>query len=308
MIDLTLIIVNWNTRQLLLDCLESVFQDIARTPRRQIDVIVVDNASTDDSAAVLRKQYAQVTLIENESNIGFAAANNQGIRCSKSDYVYLLNSDTILGEHALQAMLDYADSHPSVGALGAQLKNPDGSLQVSASPAPTLVRELWRLFHLDTIKPLAIYPMQAWPQDQARPVDTILGASMLIRKKALDASGLMDEAYFMYSEEVDLCLQLRRHGWEIHWLPEATVLHYGGQSTRQASKAMFLHLYAGKVRYFRKNHGRLDAVLYKAILAAAAIARLIFSPLLWVQRSPRRSRRWQRVQNYRHLLGALPGW
>ena len=198
------------------------------------------------------------------------------------------------------------EAEPQVGAVGSRLVNPDGSLQQSTAPAPKLGREIWRLFHFDRLKPIGIYPMQTWALDQPRSVESVQGASMFIRRSALDESGLMDEDYFMYSEEVDLCLQLRRSGWQIYWLPGAQVIHYGGQSTRQASTSMFLHLFAGKVRYFRKNHGRVQAALYKSILAAAALARLAFSPLLLLQRSPSRSIR--RVQNYRRLLVALPGW
>lgn len=200
------------------------------------------------------------------------------------------------------------DQHPEVGAAGSQLVDGDGNLQQSCSPFPSLSRELWRLFHLDALWPYACYPMQRWNLEQPRRVDVAQGACLILRRAALQTVGLLDEAYFIYSEEVDLCHRLREWGWEIYWVPRACVLHYGGQSTGQVPAPMFLHLYRGKVLYFRKRHGPRAARLYKLIVLAAAVARLVLTPFALLEPEPRRRTHLALASRYRRLLRATPAW
>jgi GT2 family glycosyltransferase len=248
-----------------------------------------------------------VRLIENSKNVGFAQANNQAIQQSAGCYVLLLNPDTEVQPGALETLVRFMDAHPQAGAAGARLLNPSGTLQPSCHPAPTLSRELWRLFHLDALWPYACYPMAGWDLNTPREVDMVPGACLILSRDALDQVGLLDEDYFIYSEEVDLCYRLRRAGWRLYWLPQAVVIHYGGQSTRQMAAAMFLRLYQGKVLYFRKHHGRLAAQLYKLILLIAALARLLLSPLVWLVRPPQRHQHLALASHYRRLVRALPG-
>jgi hypothetical protein len=201
-------------------------------------------------------------------------------------------------------MVDFMRRTPPAGACGACLVSPDGSLQASASPTPTLLRELWRLFHLDRLRPLSLYPLADWDPARARTVDVVQGAALLLRRKALDEVGLLDERYFMYTEEVDLCFRLRKAGWGVFWLPYAKVLHWGGQSTRQRRAEMFLRLYESKVIFFRKHHGRAAAFAYKLILALAALPRIVAGRL---RARAAGSALQDLTSHYLLLLKSLPG-
>ncbi len=302
-VQLSVVIVNWNTGELLGQCLASLFNSLQI---KEVEVFVVDNASTDDSMALVRERFPQVRLIENEENLGFARANNQAFRQSSGRYVLMLNPDTLVHPLGIDALVDFMETHPRAGACGARLLNPDGSLQPSCSPAPTLGREFRRLFHLPGMRPDGYYPMDNWDAQQPRQVDVILGACLLLRRQALEQVGWLDEDYFIYSEEVDLCHRLRRAGWELYWVPHGQVVHLGGQSTRQVSEAMFLRLYQAKLIYFRKNFGRGSAVGYKLILFTASFARLLFLPLGLFRDPSRRRASLAQAANYQRLLVNLP--
>lgn len=302
---LSIVIVSWNTCGLLRRCLASVYAHPAREP---FEVFVVDNASTDGSPEMAAREFPQVRLIANRENRGFAGGNNQAIPLSTGEYILLLNPDTEVYPGALQALVAHLDAHLSDGAAGARLLNPDGSLQESAYPRPTLLREAWRLFHLDSLRPLAVYPMGSWPVDRARPVDVLKGAALILRREALDAAGPLDEGYFMYSEEVDLCTRIQRAGWRLAWVPQAQVLHHEGQSTRQAARDMFLRLYQGKVRYFRQHYGAATAGTYKLVLLLASLARLAITPLAFFEPAPRRRQHLALSGNYGRLVWELRGY
>ena len=272
---LSIVIVNWNTRDLLRGCLRSVQREAASLAPGEVETLVVDNNSSDGSPRMLEQEFPWASIIRNPGNNGFARANNQAIRQSKARFVLLLNPDTELLPGALRCLVDSLEGAPAVGAAGACLLNPDGTLQASASPAPTLLREFWRLLHLDAVIRLASYPLDTWNQEAIHEVDVAQGACLLLRRTALDQVGLLDEDYFMYTEEVDLCHRLRKAKWQVCWVPRARVIHYGGQSTRQAKTEMFLRLYESKVLYFRKNLGRHSAAAYKVILALASLPRLL---------------------------------
>ncbi len=328
--DLSIIIVNWNTRDLLARCLSSVVSgqsSAADNCQLTTETFVVDNASADGSAAMVRERFPWVRLIENTENGGFARANNQAIRQSTGRYVLLLNPDTVVHPGALTALVTFMDAYPRAGACGPRLLNGDGALQVSCHPFPTLGREFGRLFHLDALWPRARYDMARWDPATPRAVDVVQGACMMVRREALEQVGLLDEGYFIYTEEVDLCYRLHHadrpadhwplmdtetnlsnscHSWQIYWIPRAAVVHYGGQSTGQMPAEMFLRLYGSKVLYFRKHYGRWRARVYKLILLVAALARLALSPLAWLERSLRRQQHMALASHYRRLLMALP--
>jgi GT2 family glycosyltransferase len=200
------------------------------------------------------------------------------------------------------------DGRPEAGAAGGRLLNPDGSLQESCYPAPTVFREFWRLFHLDGLLPLGVYEMSRWPLDTPREVDNLMGACMLVRKSAIAQAGPMDEGYYMYSEEIDWCLRIRRAGWRIYWVPAAEIIHFGGQSTRQKRAEMFIYLYRGKVMYFRKHHGRISAGLYKIVLFLASIPRIAPRWLVWLIPPGRRAEQLERAGLYARLIRALPAF
>jgi N-acetylglucosaminyl-diphospho-decaprenol L-rhamnosyltransferase len=302
---LSIIIVNWNTCSLLEECLASIYRC---PPEVSFEVWVVDNASTDGSLKMLRDCFPQVNLISNSENPGFARANNQGIQQSSGDFVLLLNPDTYVKPQALDHLVRFLEANPAAGGVGARLLNPDQSLQVSCYPTPTLVREFWRLFHLDLLKPYAVYPMQEWDLNEPREVDILMGACLLLRRQTFEQIGLLDEDYFIYSEEVDLCYRVRQSGWCLYWVPRAEVVHYGGQSTRQVAEAMFLQLYHGKILYFRKHHSWLSVQLYKGVLMMAALGRLALTPLVYIEKPAKRERHLTLSNNYLRLLRYLPDY
>lgn len=318
---LSIVIVNWNTAQLLAECLDSlyvIFSTHHVTLKEQVtsttgvgspcscEVFVVDNHSHDESVNMVRERYPWVTLIANDTNVGFARANNQAIAAASGKYLLLLNPDTVVKPGALTTLLAFMESHERAGAVGPRLLNGDQTLQPSCSPAPTLWRELWRLFHLDRIYPYAEYPLERWSLRQAHEVDVIKGACLLMRRAVVEQVGGLDEAYFIYSEEVDLCKRIQQAGWQLHWLPQAEVIHYGAQSTQLVAREMFLNLYRYKVLYFRKRHGETAAGLYKLILLLASLARLLASPFACLTRGTRRQQCQALTGNYWRLLRLLP--
>ena len=306
-LTLSVVIVNWNTCDLLVKCLHTLYADLDHAGLRDsAEVFVIDNASTDGSPAQMRQHFPQVRLIENADNPGFACANNQALRQCMGEYVLLLNPDTEILPSALNSLMKFAKSNPQAGIIAPRILNPDCSLQESAYPLPSLRGEVWRMFHLDKLHPLGIYRMQDWDVSVPREVESTLGACLLVQRSVLAQIGLLDEDYFMYSEEIDLCVRARKAGWQIWWVPQAQVIHYGGQSTRQVAVTMFLTLYEGKVKYFRKHLGRAKTQLYKSVLMGATLARLSLSPVVLLERDERRQRHLHLARAYGRLLSALP--
>lgn len=300
---LSIIIVSWNTSALLEKCLASVY---AYPPADPFEVWVVDNASTDDSAAMVESYFPQVHLVTNANNVGFARANNQAIPHCTGEYILLLNPDTEVKAKALPTLSAWLDAHPEAGGVGPFLLNPDGTLQTSCYPAPTLMREFWRLLHLDWLTPYGSYNMARWDTHTPREVDVLQGACLLVRRMVLEKVGVLDETYFIYSEEVDLCYRIRRAGWSLWWEPQSQVVHYGGQSTRQVKTEMFLRLYQGKVLYFRKHYGPITTFLYKIILFVTALPRLLLVLPAWVSPPEQRRNYLEVAGHYRKLIAALP--
>ena len=270
-LDLSIVIVSWNTRDLLAQCLQSVLGGIADL---DYEIIVVDNASTDGSQAVVREQFPQVRLVENTENLGFAQANNQAIRISQGKYVLLLNSDTIVHAGALEAMVSFANHHPQAGIVGCKLLNADGSLQASWAQFPTLHSEfLGRNFR------------QRRRVEGAREVyevDWVGGACLLARRKAVDEVRLLDGDYFMYSEEVDWCYRMAKAGWKTYYLPEAEVTHLGGGSSRKSAGPMAVQLQRSKLRFFRKHYGPSRTLLLRVALLTKYLVKYLVQVMLYL--------------------------
>ncbi len=301
--ELSIVIVNWNTRDLLLRCLRSVQDDVETCKPANVQTFVVDNASADSSGTMVKKRFPWAQLIENSENVGFARANNQALALCQGRYALLLNSDTAVHPGALRTLVQFMDAHPRAGAAGARLLNADGTLQISCLPMPTPGREFWRLMFLDRLWSLATYPMKRWDMDTPRRVETIKGACLLLRREALDRVGLLDERFFMYTEEVDLCYRLAQAGWELWYVPQAVVTHDGEASTRQVAASMYLQLYRSKVQFFRKVGGIWPVLRYRLLLAIAYAPRW-----LAIQLAALFSPRYRpRAAIYRQLLSALPG-
>lgn len=264
--DVSVVIVSWNTRAMTLACLQSL---AAAARRVTWDAWVVDNASADDSVEAVRRELPDVHVIANPTNLGFAAANNQGILASCGRYVLLLNSDTVMAPGSLDVLVDLAQAHPRAGVVGAILLNPDGTYQSGPTPFPSVWNELLSVTGIGRRLSFRGYPSK--PEAEARHVqraDYIGGACMLARREAIDGVGGLDEGYFMYGEESDWCWRMQDAGWEVWYTPNAEITHFGGQSTRQVRDAMTVALYRSKVRFFRRHRGAVSAMILTGIVIA----------------------------------------
>lgn len=263
--DLSISIVNWNTRDLLDQCLASVYETAYGI---EFEVIVVDNASGDGSADMVESRYPDVKLVANRNNIGFSAANNQAYRESRGRFFLLLNPDTICLPNTLQRLVSFLDSNPRAGAVGPLVLNADKTLQPSWARFPTLWAEvrgtLVRKIGDDGVSPITADEVRRLGPFRA---DWIGGCCFMIRRSAVEQIGLMDESLFMYCEETDWCKRLAQGGWEVWLEPASEIIHLGGQSSRQISARANAQLRKSKVTYFRKHHGVLQALLLQFALA-----------------------------------------
>lgn len=288
----SIIIVNWNTGDLLRECIKSVKDTFYVDDSLTAEILVIDNASNDYSIQMAKSAYSDIRVIEVDKNIGFGLANNLASRKASGDYLLFLNPDTVVKAGSIQLLVDHLALHPEVAVVGPKLLNPDGSMQTSIFRTLTLAREAWRLFHLDYILPYNSYPSRILESKGPQVVDILKGACILIRREIFFATGMFDERFFMFTEEFDLCVRVRSAGWKIHWVPEALVVHLGGQSTKLVADRMFLMLYRSKIEFFRKYYGYPSTTLYKLLLYLASLiryipglllkdSRLIWSQTLW---------------------------
>jgi len=255
--DLSVIIVSYNTRELLRGCLGSVLADV--DPGLEYEVIVVDNASADGSVAMIRDSFAQVRLLANSQNRGFAASNNQAIRQSSGQYVILLNPDTLVRKGALASLMAALEERRDAGVVGPKLLFPDGSFQHSAFTFPTLAMILLDFFPLHyRLLDSGIngrYPRGLYERAEPFPIDHPLGAALMVRRAVIDEVGLLDESFFMYCEEIDWCLRIKEAGWRILCVPRAEIVHHVGQSTRQFRDEMYVELHRSRYRLYQKHYG-----------------------------------------------------
>ncbi len=328
MIDLSIVIVSWNVRDLLQRCLESIYASVARpagddsrSQGVECEISVVDNASIDGSVGMVRDRFPEIQVVANRANRGFPAANNQGIELSRGRYVLLLNPDTEVMGDALRALTVFADRHQTVGMIGPQLLNPDGSVQPSRRRFPSLaiafIESTWlqpkvstcgspglsRCLTAPTHRMLERYYLADRAADLVQDVDWITGAAMFARRKAIDDVGLMDEGFFMYSEELDWCRRFRENGWRIVYLPEAQIVHHIGKSSEQVVAARHIHFQTSKVRYFRKYHGNLAAEALRWRLMAGYLWQLALESAKWLV-GHKRPLRAQRIAAYRQVLAS----
>jgi GT2 family glycosyltransferase len=267
---LSIVIVNWNTRNLLRSCLQSVKEETNISH----EVWVVDNGSTDGSPEMVRNEFPDVHLIANSDNKGFAAANNQALPLCTGEYILLLNSDTVVLEGALDSMVAHMHANPNVGGLGCKLLNADGSLQPSAhrfySTARSLVEN--RLAHMVWPKKHANTPLLSfWDHSTVRRVDWVCGAVLMLRREVIREVGLLDDSFFMYGEEIDWQMRMAKAGHQIWFLPTARIVHYGGGSSRNAVTQMKKMEYKSREMFVEKHYPPLARLAYKA-KASAGIA------------------------------------
>jgi N-acetylglucosaminyl-diphospho-decaprenol L-rhamnosyltransferase len=266
-VDLSIVIVNYNTANYTAQCLDSIAQ---HAPNCGYEIVVVDNASTDDSADRLEANYPQVKLVRSRENRGIAGGNNMGIRAGSGRYVLLLNNDTLVLPGTLNRVVTFLDEHPEAGGVGGQLLNEDGSFQAGAVD----FHSLWQDFLIITkigqhFRPY--YPSYP-PGSKVRQVDWLSTAFMLFRRDALEGVGLVDEAYFIYSDETDLQYRLHQAGWKIYYLPDVQTIHFGGKSLNPwRRRKMF---YRGMLLFFHKHYARWQEVVLRLMLVGISALKL----------------------------------
>ncbi len=274
--EVSICIVSWNTRDYLDACLQSI-RDAPDPVTRE--VIVVDNASSDDSAGMVRARYPDVTLIANEDNAGYATANNQAIAAARGEHVLLLNPDIIVHPGALNALLSVLREQPRAGAVAPRLLLPDGSVQASCRsfPGPDVI--LYEALGLSRLFPhsraFGKYRMTWWDYDDERQVEQPMASALMLRGEALREVGGMDEDFPIFFNDVDLCWRLREAGWEIWFTPRATMDHVGGAATSQVRRRMLIESHKSFVRFYRKHYrGRLPFWQYAAAIALLKLGHL----------------------------------
>lgn len=287
----SIVIVNYNVRDFLEQCLRSVYRAIDGI---KSEVFVVDNHSLDGSQAMVRDKFPQVNLIENHQNLGFSKANNQALRLVKGKYVLVLNPDTLLEEETIRKCIFFMDSHPEAGALGVKMINGKGKfLPESKRALPTPAVAFYKIFGLAKLFPksknFGKYHLSYLDKDKIHAIEILSGAFMFIRKKALDNAGLFDEDFFMYGEDIDLSYRLVKANYLNYYFPETTIIHYKGESTRKSSVNYVLMFYKAMLvftgKHFSKKNNSLFllfiklAVYFRGLISAGQrIAKKIFLP------------------------------
>ncbi len=276
-IAVSIIIVNWNVRELLRACLRSVLDDGGLTPAQQ-QVIVVDNASADGSAAMVQAEFPQIELIANTDNVGFGRANNQALPRCRGRHVMLLNPDTVVRPGAIAALVAHLDAHPDVAVTGCRLLNGDGSLQRWTGGAyPRLLNLANHYFFLDRLLPAAWRPMPLYLDRDVTAdidVDWVSGACMLLRGTALQGR-LFDPAYFMYGEDMELCHRLKQAGGRVVYTPVASIVHYQGESMKQQQGDVLLSSLKGPRQFYRQMRGGRGIWLYDLITVSGFALRFV---------------------------------
>jgi N-acetylglucosaminyl-diphospho-decaprenol L-rhamnosyltransferase len=311
--DLSIVIVNWNVQELLQRCLLSLSRGEATVaptpavaqPELTYEVIVVDCASSDGSAEMVRGQFPCVRLIASDENLGYARGNNLGLAAATGHYLLILNPDTEIVDDALATMTRYLDAHPAVGVLGPQLRFPDGTLQSSRRRFPSLSTAFCEstLLHqwFPNNRAARHYHLVDHPADVTQQVDWLVGAALMIRREAWQQVGPLDEGFFMYFEELDWCQRCRAAGWEIHYLPAAQITHHEGKSSEQVMAARTIRFQSSKIRYYRKYYGLGWALVIRFFLLGMFAFQLAQESLKWLVGHKRDLRR-ERVAAYWQVL------
>lgn len=274
--DLTIVVINYNARDFLKHCLDSLFKN---GPSGDLKVIVVDNNSSDGSRQLVKEKFPQAELSDNEQNLGYAGAANYALRQIYTKYVLLLNSDTEIFPGSIERLLDFAETKPKAAVIGPMLVNADGTLQYSCRQFPSfLVGTMHAL--LSPIFPsnpfTRSYQLETWGHKEEREVDWVSGAALLLRTEAAREVSLFDEDYFMYVEDMDLCWRLKQANWKIYYLPRAKILHHIGQSSRLESSRMVVEHHKSIYRFNSKIYQGFPRIILRYIIAAGLFSRAFF--------------------------------
>jgi len=276
---LSIVIVSWNVREDLRECLQSLFRDEeCRVKGGEIEVIVVDNASTDGTAEMVEGEFPQVKLLANHQNLGYTKANNIGINYSRGKYILLLNPDTIVHQGALQALIECAESHPEAGVIGAKLLNPDGSIQRSARSFPDIGAGLFRNTFLGRLFPnnpfVRRYLLTDFSYDEIREVDWVSGAAMLVRRNLIERIGGLDERFWAYCEDVDLCWRAWQAGYKVLFCPNTVITHKVGRSSDQRLVPSLIQHHKSMWLFYLKNYRNRYPMVFFPLIGLGILLRL----------------------------------
>lgn len=279
LLDLSIVIVNWNTESYLRDCLNSILE---YSVGLSYEVWVVDNASSDQSVPMIREEFPQVMLLVNRENVGFARANNQALRLCRGRYALLLNSDTYVQENTLRVMIDFMDRHPEAGISGCKLQNADGTFQPACRRSiPTPAVSLLRMTGLSRLFPnsrtMAKYNLTFQDATAVQEVDSVSGAFLLVRRKVMEQVGLLDEAFFLHCEDLDWCYRAKQAGWKVFFVPHAAAVHLKGKSSDLVPVRTSFHLHRSMYIFYRKHFARATLSVVNGLVYLAIWGRLFFT-------------------------------
>lgn len=304
--DLTIIIVSWNCKGYLAECLQSIDADGSKL---SCTIIVVDNNSNDGTLEMLREDFPRVHLISSEKNLGFAAANNRALKSSRSRFVLLLNPDTVVRPGAFDSMIKFMDDHVDAWAIGPTILNGDGSRQHSGVRFPTNWNILVEALFLDRLFPqteLFGEHKELYKHPEcSREVDYLQGSCLMVRSDAIERVGGLDERFFMYFEETDWCCRMKKAGGTIRYCPSATIVHFGGNQIGHFDERRLVHYHRSLLRFYQKHYspGRTAAV--RLVLLLRSLIRIVIWCALWILKPGLRDTAASSVRGYLRTIGIL---
>ncbi|TXK76901.1 glycosyltransferase family 2 protein [Paenibacillus sp. N3.4] len=277
--DLSILIVNYKTRDLTLACIESV---ITSNTSYKYEIILIDNASNDGTIQTVTEKFPQVICQANSENVGFSKANNQGILLSQGRYVLLLNSDTIVQSDTFETMLRFMDENPAVGVSGCKIVLPDGSLDKACKRGfPTPSASFYYAFGFSKLFPKTPrfnqYQLGYLSADEAYPIDSLVGAFMLIRREAIDQVGMLDEAFFMYGEDIDWCYRIKQAGWINYYYPRTHIVHYKGASSRRKPFKIIYEFHRAMILFHNKHYRQKYSWVTNMLVYAGVSVKFLLS-------------------------------
>lgn len=277
--DVSVIIVNWNTKELLSNCINSIQE---KTAGVSYEIIIVDNNSADGSAEMIKMEFPHCKLVASNKNNGFSRGNNLGIHEAIGRYIFFLNPDTILVTNALNGMFKLMESNQSVGAVGCKLLNRDGSIQfICARTFPTLFNQFSYYMMFNRLFPkskrFTNVELGYWDHKESMEIDCLSGACIFAKKSIIDKIEGFDDSFFMYAEDVDLCYRIKQEGWKLYYLASEEIYHLGGASSKKQSHRYFSAIAMRESNYllFNKHYGKTSSQIYKVIIFVGSLFRLI---------------------------------
>jgi hypothetical protein len=306
--ELSVIVVSWNGKNYVQECLASLCKQSLSV---SAEIIVVDNASSDDTPEMVRRQFSDIILIRNADNLGFAKANNAGIRAAKGKYVCLINSDVNVPPGCLQLIYDFMEQHPKVGVAGPRMLTPDGLVARSYMRFPTLWNCLCNALFLDSAfkgsRRFGGVLMTDFDGEKTSQVDVLNGWFLVVRQQALDLVGLLDESFFMYGEDIDWSYRFHKAGWERVYFAGAHALHYGGASSKIASTRFYIQMHKANLQYWKKYHNKVGVLGYRLTTLVHHVLRAVAYSLVYLIKRDKQSEASFKVRRSAACIAWLVG-